>query len=154
MANECNQCGAPISWNKTIREKFGIKGPLEPDDSGKHTCDDERKKAYKSNAEAEALATIDAREKAAAMGGENNNNPKLDLVEIYLKGHLEEIRRAVDLLGKIAMNVESMDFRLKKIEQNQINRTPPPRPDLGTKDEEVESQPYGQVLDKDKEELA
>lgn len=126
----CNQCGAEISWNKTVRDNFGIRGPLEPDETKKHTCDEERKKAYKANKAAEDLATKDARDKASAMGGSS-----LSGTEVYLKSQLEEIRRAVDILGKISMNIESMDFRLKKIEENQIDRTPPPRPDLSDKSE-------------------
>lgn len=52
--------------------------------------------------------------------------------EVFLKGQLEELRRAVDHLGRIAMFVESMDFRLKKIEEHYSLQEVPPRPDLST----------------------
>lgn len=116
----CNQCGAEISWNKTVRDNFGIKGPLEPDESKKHTCDEERKTAYKANKAAEELATKEAKEKAASMGSNNSNNgPKLESVEIYLKGILEESRRQTDLLTSIRTNIESIQFYAKKSANSQ-----------------------------------
>jgi hypothetical protein len=114
----CNQCGAEISWNKTVRDNFGIKGPLEPDETKKHTCDEERKKAYKANKAAEELATKDAREKAAAMGGGGNGNQQLTANEVFLKGMLEEQRRQTDLLVRIAASIENAEFYLRKLDNS------------------------------------
>lgn len=114
----CYQNGAEISWNKTIMNKFGLKEPLEPDEYGKHTCDEQRKITCKANQAANDLATKDAREKATLMGGNsiNNNDLTIQLREnsILLKWYLNESRRTNDLLSDIRLQPGNIVFNTKK----------------------------------------
>jgi len=114
----CYQCGAEISWNKIIMNKFGIKEPLEPDEYGKHICDEQRKIAFKANQAANDLATKDTREKASSMEGNSSNNNDLTTQlrenSILLKGYLDESRRTNDLLSDIRMQTGNIDFNTKK----------------------------------------
>lgn len=114
----CYQCGAEISRNKTIMNKFGIKEPLEPDECGKHTCEEQRKIAFKTNQAANDLATKDAREKATSMVGNsgdiNDLTTQLRENSILLKWYLDESRRTNDLFSDIRMQTGNIDFNTKK----------------------------------------
>lgn len=43
---DCNSCGDPISWDKTIRDELKTTRPLNRDERGIHTCDPARKEAF------------------------------------------------------------------------------------------------------------
>ena len=59
-------------------------------------------------------------------------------IEVLLKGQLEELRRAADHLSRIAMFVESLDFRVKKIEERLTYSKVPDRPVLTSESESDE----------------
>lgn len=61
-------------------------------------------------------------------------------IELLLNGQLEELRRAVDHLSRIAMFVESLDFRVKKIEEHLTYSKVPARPILSS--EQIEKKDF------------
>lgn len=128
---KCKFCDAEILWGLNLPNNK----PADPITKKEHVCDPERKKAHQANLAAENLA----REKAANMGGgnnsTNNNNNQLSGIEVYLKGQLDELRRAVDHLSRIAMFVENIDFHVKKIDERLTYSRVPERPILTSESE-------------------
>lgn len=131
----CNYCDAEISWNKIIREKFGIRGPLEPDNSGKHTCNEERKKAFQANKSAEEFT---AKQKATEMGSGigdsnsnvNNNQDRLvQLIEIqnallvqqseHLTTIIQNGNRHTDLLGTVINVIDAARALINRLLDSQ-----------------------------------
>lgn len=128
----CNRCGKTISWNKEIRANFGIKGPLEIDNSKPHKC----------------MSTNEDQNNAITPIAPNipTNNPTQTTVELptnnvvqdpllntlaliptsnekiaeYLLTIVEQNKRNQDLQIKIIGQLENINYYLKKTHEDII----------------------------------
>lgn len=116
---ECsNGCKRVIYFNESLGKYCNLN------DGQKHDCPNFKKGHGNSN---------NNNSSSAKSNNNNNNNTGSSSSsgnEVLLKGQLEELRRAVDHLSRIAMFVENIDFRVKKIEESLHYSSPPARPKL------------------------
>lgn len=124
-----NGCDQTVYFNEHVSRFCNLN------DGEQHDCPNFKKKSSSGSGSSPAKPN-----------NNNNNNSAATATatvggsEVILTGQLEELRRAVDHLSRIAMFVENIDFRVKKIEESLHYSPPPPRPKLTIDDDPLESE--------------
>lgn len=127
---ECsNGCKRVIYFNESLGKYCNLN------DGQKHDCPNFKKGHGNSNNNNSSSAKPNNNR-----GSSTASSTTTAAIELLLNGQLDELRRAVNHLSRIAMFVENIDFRVKKIEESLHYSSPPPRPKLTIDDDPLESE--------------